>query len=287
MAKFCAPGYMKDPHTCYSYDALKKISTKYARNTGINIPEKNMSKMGLHSWLESQFAERCTTEYCWLEQPETMDFKLLNEFFRPEFPEGWNNDIHTWLNTDDISNVMKQYEKKFTDFSFIGPVPADCPMKWGCELTNFNPVEAGYMRFGIIFNLDNHDQSGSHWVALWVSLIDKKIEYFDSYGIRPPTLIRLFIDKLVATCNTQDCDVVFLYNRNRYQYGGSECGVFSMYYIIEKLHGKDVINNMPTDELMTRMRKYLYRPSLQNSSVIQQKKQSGGKHKFKGKKHKL
>lgn len=35
-----------------------------------------------------------------------------------------------------------------------------------------------------IFNLNNSDQDGSHWVA-WIKEGDLKI-YFDSFGIKPP-----------------------------------------------------------------------------------------------------
>ena len=267
MADFCAPGQKKDSYTCYSHNALRKISERYAQKTGKRIPEGELSKKELHSWLETQFAGRCTTEYCWLEQPETRDYEMLYEYFRPEFPNEWKNDIHTWLNTDDIANVMKQYERKFPDFLFFGPVPVDCPIEWECELTHFNPVKSGYKRFGIVFNLDKHNQSGSHWVALWISLPEQKIEYFDSYGIRPPALIRQFMEKVIEQTKKEGYEIVPSYNKHRFQYGGSECGVFSMYFLIEKLHGKDVQNDMPTDELMTKMRKYLYRP---NSNMKQE-----------------
>ena len=41
--------------------------------------------------------------------------------FRPIAPEG----KFEWLNTLNIDDVMKQYEKKYSDFEFLGTVPMD------------------------------------------------------------------------------------------------------------------------------------------------------------------
>ena len=51
-------------------------------------------------------------------------------------------------------------------------------------------------------------------------------------------------------------------NNKRHQYGGSECGVYSMNYIIERLKGKkhhNVTKRKIPDKLMNDMRKFLYR----------------------------
>ena len=40
-------------------------------------------------------------------------------------PLKWKENKNEWLNTLDIEAVMKQYEKKYNNFIFIGPVPID------------------------------------------------------------------------------------------------------------------------------------------------------------------
>jgi hypothetical protein len=54
-----------------------------------------------------------------------------------------------------------------------------------------------------------------------------------------------------------------LHNRIRHQYGNSECGVFSMNFIMERLGGKSltrISKEKLTDERMNELRKILYRP---------------------------
>ena len=61
---------------------------------------------------------------------------------------------------------MKQWEKKYDNFFFIGPSPIDYDTITGgsCvedELCNFNLKETmkkGITKVGVIFNLDKHNQ---------------------------------------------------------------------------------------------------------------------------------
>ena len=53
------------------------------------------------------------------------------------------------------------------------------------------------------------------------------------------------------------------YNDIRHQYKNSECGVYSMNFIIEFLDGnsfKKIIENIKNDDLMTKKRSEYYRP---------------------------
>ena len=49
---------------------------------------------------------------------------------------------------------------------------------------------------GVVFNLDRHDQSGSHWVGLFVNIPKRVISYYDSTASPPPQYIKFFIDML-------------------------------------------------------------------------------------------
>ena len=53
------------------------------------------------------------------------------------------------------------------------------------------------------------------------------------------------------------------YNKKRHQYGGSECGMYSMNFLIESLKGKtlkDFESKQITDREVNLLRNYLYRP---------------------------
>ena len=59
-------------------------------------------------------------EACWVDQ-EFVDNKKVVNVFKPKRPKG----KYKWLSTYDIRNAMKQYEKVYPDFEFLGPVPID------------------------------------------------------------------------------------------------------------------------------------------------------------------
>ena len=71
------------------------------------------------------------------------------------------------------------------------------------------------------------------------------------------------------------------YNKKRHQYGGSECGVYSMNFIIESLKGKtiaDIQKEKITDNHVNLLRNYLYRPPKNIENLV------GGNKKTKRKK---
>jgi hypothetical protein len=55
--------------------------------------------------------------------------------------------------------------------------------------------------------------------------------------------------------------VKILYNDKRHQYGNSECGVYSMNFILERLHGtpmKKISKTKIMDKEMNHLRRLLY-----------------------------
>ena len=45
---------------------------------------------------------------------KNLNNELLSYTFAPQSPESWKRKPTTWLNSLDIENVMKQYEKKIS-----------------------------------------------------------------------------------------------------------------------------------------------------------------------------
>ena len=64
---------------------------------------------------------------------------------------------------------------KVTKDSFIGVFSSD-------TLPSY--AQTGYY----VVNLDTSQQPGSHWIAIKISKSKCKNEYFDSYGLGPPTV---------------------------------------------------------------------------------------------------
>ena len=238
----CAPG-VKDKHSsCYSKENLvlmiKEYNKKHPKNK-ITIGKK--TKPQLLKELRNKLSNKCNTEWCWIDQDflnKNKAQKIAKETFRPKMPEHWKKNKYAWLATDDIEVVMDQYEDLYPDFIFLGAVPVDCPKLSFCQLYKLDVQKLyknGIRKIGIVFNLDYHYQSGSHWVAVFVDLDKHKdITYYDSYGEKPPALIDNFMNDIyhkASNIRGLNNKLKIDYNKKRHQYGFSECGIYSQNYI--------------------------------------------------------
>lgn len=258
---YCAPKYEKNKSklTCYSKESLVKIAGSYNQhyaNKIRNVNKKNRDEL----WYEIQnrLSDKCTNEACWAEQKFVGDRSIVNKTFRTKMPTSWKKNKYEWLSTPDIKNVMKQYEDADKSFYYMGTFPIDCPNGIFCELSNFDLKKMeknGYNKIGMVFNLDKHDDPGSHWVAMYID--SKNIDYFDSYGSPPPKILIPFINSVKNKWKLK-----YHHNKKRFQYGGSECGLFSMYFLLHKMNGatmQEIEKKKITDRMMNQLRKYFYR----------------------------
>jgi hypothetical protein len=195
---------------------------------------------------------------------------LITAYFRPKQPDTWKADPHTWLNSDDIEAVMKQYEAAYTHFKFLGVVPIDfsakdpydkttekCMNEEFCKVDLKSDRASGKTVIGAIYNLDPHFKGGSHWVGLVIDLRVNKVCYFDSYGIKPPQQIARYMRYLTL----QEPKLILESNGHRFQRSDTECGMYSMYFIICMIEGvnfsKFCKNPIP-DKWMYEFRKVLF-----------------------------
>ena len=272
----CAPCQLKKNKndkfkTCYSMESLVKIAQLWNKN---NISDNddiiilNKTKKQLWTQIQNKLNSSCKEdEYCWKKQDflkKINDIEIEMYTFKPDFPKTWVRNKNTWLNTYDIYYVMKQYEKANDDFVFLGPIPADCPVKINCELSKFDLLKMKMNKInkiGIIYNLDISSGPGSHWVAVYIDNKHNEINYYDSYGSLPTPLIKKFIQNLTDTYTKNNFNPTVIYNDKRHQYGGSECGMYSMNFILDRLHGKTMhqISKGPIpDSKMNYLRTLLY-----------------------------
>jgi hypothetical protein len=287
-ALFCSPSNGSKEFTCYNKKTLIDIANiinnspnlfqnnqekKKSNSTILKIKTNNKSKNEIWKQISKKMGSNCTNEWCWIKNEvikKNLPTNVLNNTFRPEKPTKWYLNKNTWLTSTDISMVMRQYENKHHDFIFYGPVPVDCPNGIDCELTNLDiedMFDSGITKIGIVFNLDKHDQPGSHWVAMFVKLNQKKcnITYYDSSGTKPPTEINNFMIEICKKIkNIGKYNIDLKYNKKQNQFGYTECGVFSMIFIISSLFGFSLneicSNKKMIDKTMTNFRDYLYRP---------------------------
>lgn len=197
--------------------------------------------------------------------------ELLQTYVRPAQPAKWNQDPDMWLDSLNIADVMKQYEEANPQFEFLGPFPIDfaapdpyqksgdpkCLIREICGLRMEEALREGTRSIGIIYNLDPHFKDGSHWVANYIDLPNHKCYYFDSYGYEPPKQIAVFMKWLT----TQDPKMKLMYNARRFQLSDSECGMYSLYFIIRMLAGdkfRPFCRKQPRDSVMLDFRDWMF-----------------------------
>ena len=234
--------------TCYSKSELIKIAKKY-NNKHSNKIKLNSNKLELWKELKERNYNNCkNNEFCWLKQNYMKINEGLEKNFRPPKPEEWNNEPNKWLNTYDILDVMKQYEEKHKNFKMLGVFPIDfrtkiegtCVSPIMCNINLNNLVNSKKTKIGFVFNLDKHYQSGSHWTSMFINLNKSSKNfgayYYDSVGNKPPSEIFDFIKILKKQSKKYfNKDLQFKYNKKQHQTGGSECGMFSLYYLDRSL----------------------------------------------------
>ena len=257
--------------SCFTIDALRKIATKWNETHPQMKIDFTTITTGKTLWnaINNVMKYKCNDELCWLKQEFIKDSYLQKELlknFKPFMPKTWTENPREWLNTIDIRDVMNQYEIKYPDFEFIGPVPMDFDTKVGfgecvvdelCKINLDELMKKGKTKIGVIFNLDKHTQSGSHWVAMNCDINRGEICYWDSYGIKPNPEVVVLMNRLKEQAYKLNKKLEIKINKVRHQYKNSECGMYCIYFITSLLDGKTfetVVKNIVDDDTMNNKR---------------------------------
>ena len=254
--------------TCYTPEIIERIKNAYNKSHSKEyyIPWSNPEEI----WrtLKSRLVN-CDKEDCWLSQ--LTDKRLKHEIkeivFAPEHPPEWIKNPNEWLTDLDISRVMKQYEKTYKDFKFIGPSPIDfdskverqeipwehpgagnptdkvCVWQELCHLSLSNLLHQGKTKIGIVFNLDRYNEPGSHWVSLYIDLGEPNpfVFYFDSTGAKYPSEINVLITRILLQGRALIPSIKIEKYSNLgkdHQKSNTECGMYSLFFLITMLTGK-------------------------------------------------
>lgn len=271
--------YLNDFTRCNPAHKTRKLKNKC-------LPDKIYDDIGKNMGVNSSEIFNATgcnegEEHCLLDKAhldDTLKKELRKEYLRPRQPKPWSSDPDMWLDNYNIMDVMKQYQEAYPWFKFLGVFPIDfsapdpyakhgeqsdkkkCLYKETCELDLKKEYVAGIRGIGMVFNLDPHFKSGSHWVALYIDLKNIKkpfVGYYDSYGYRVPALIARLMRSFklqIRTCQLGS-------NARRFQYSNTECGMFSLYFLICMICGisfKDFCKDAVSDTFMLELRQILF-----------------------------
>jgi hypothetical protein len=274
----CAPGILFESGSCIKLHILIEMATAYNNSvpegkiklySDIETLNPKKYKKYLLKEIKNKTGDKCTSQFCWTQQKfiDQMNISVqleLKKFtFRPNGPQG----KFEWLNTFNIDDSMSQTEAIHKDFKYLGTVPMDFNdfTRYGIKDINYSKlVDEGKTKIGVVFNLDDHDQPGSHWVSMYSDLIKGGVYYFDSYGLRPEKRVRNLMRKISGFCKNdlKIKNVVATHNKIRHQYKNSECGVYSMNFIKRMLRGDDfqqICKSKTSDEKINKCRNVYFR----------------------------
>jgi hypothetical protein len=237
--------------SCYTNESLYKLRDSWNKNHKDKLIKTNDPKE-IHTILTEYLSNTCKNESCWLKQNK--DFGKISEdlveSFAPKIPDEWGKNPNEWLSSVDIDKVMNQYKKAYKCFEFIGPSPIDFDKKkthgecvWNelCKFSLANQIKKGKNKIGIIFNTDPHNKGGSHWISLFINIKNSSIFFFDSVGSKPSTEIIQLVNRIKKQGHSLNPKINFKFHDNdghEHQNGNTECGIYSLFFIIHMLQDK-------------------------------------------------
>lgn len=256
-------------HSCLTSEALIVLKNTFNKhNPNKKIETTEPKEIWNHLY---QKIPECDKETCWLNSipDKRIEHKLKKELFTPFQPSDWKQNKNAWLSNFDIEAVLKQYQQTYSPkFISLGPTPIDFDTKktngqcvWNelCQLSLPTQYNKGVRKIGIIYNLDTHHGSGTHWVSMFIELPDEDdknnkpfIFYFNSTSQRMPKEIKRFIQRIQKQWMEFKGIHLSVYKNNKMQHQrtNSECGMYSLFFVITCLTRKTDL--MPETQLNTK-----------------------------------
>ena len=280
--KHCSPKNSKYDVSCLDDNLLLKIADILNKYNNANITERTC-KNKLHDQISAKMSDisDCKSEKCWSSIHEIIrylsseELTRFKESFKPSMPSKWKKNPTEWLSTSDIEKCLKQYEESTKGFKYYGALPMDFDLKQHnscisgdlCNIDIKKHMDKEEYNIGSVFNVDDHDEPGSHWVSMYMDLNARNrdtpsIYYFDSIADKPPKEIKSLVNNVKKQYKKiTDKELDFLYNDIQHQKKDTECGIYSIHFITTMLQGKDFneyINEIKNDEFMNKFRDFYF-----------------------------
>lgn len=273
--------------TCFTKHVLQSVKQSYNKahpTSQIQTDDPNQ----ILSEIKTKMPQ-CKREDCFLDviKDPTIRKKLDKQLFAPDHPAEWNKDSDAWLSNFDINSVLNQYEESHPNFEFIESTPIDFDHKISndkcvrddlCKFSLKDHIDKNKTKIAIVFNLGKHDESGSHWVSMFIDVDYSLIFYFDSASNPTPKEITTLKDRIIKQGLELDKPISFKYHTNgsfTHQKSNTECGMYSLYFIItmithtdmhgRKLNVKQLLDlfkrvRIPDEEVFKFRKKYFNTP---------------------------
>jgi hypothetical protein len=240
----CHPKKTRKNNTCYDDATIFKLKELWNKNNHEKINSTTPSLI----WNELKVKiSECSNELCWLDKlvPENdKRKKIKSDNFVPDAPLAEWKKYNNWLSSKEFDDIMGQYMEVYRNFLYLGPSPIDfdlivngkCVWPSICNLNMREQIKKGVTKIGIVLNLDTHNESGSHWVGIFIDIKKKFIFYFDSTGKTYPDEVAKLNKRVKEQCAELNIHLEEINNKSiKHQHGPSECGMYVLYFIISLL----------------------------------------------------
>lgn len=273
----------KDQAVCSSKEMLneyKKLAdTKGISTADVKTPRDIVEK--------AKQATQCKTEKCVAENRELRNFanpSLVKDNLKNFKVKGPANSTEL-LNNFNIDNTLKRltkphkrfYPMKFQMIDFAGVKNINGEYRKGFEPTELGKlyvpdlIKKGYTSMGVVLNTDVRTGRGIHWFALFFNFATNPItlEHFNSSGRRSVARVRELLERCASDIKTSDMfsgsstkKVVIIDDPSIvHQKHDTECGMYSIYYIWNRLnnvdHRKFREKTIP-DKMMEEFRRHVF-----------------------------
>jgi hypothetical protein len=277
----------------------QNYNNKNKNKIDINLSKEELVKE-LESKLSDKCSDQtCWLRLDVVKELESED--ILNNTFRPKGPNKkyeWLSTTHI----NEVIDQYQKIHPDFLFLGAVPSDFEDLPVLGISNLKFDELEKEGKTKIGMVINLDEHWKEGSHWVALYTDLGKNQVYFFDSLGKKPIKRIRKFINRITKYLYKKKYnkslpinDVIekiknmkglkedklkekvkkhpdlenllgggfdIRFNHIQHQFDNSECGVYSINFIIRLVSGESfdsIINNVTNDEEMNAKRKEYFR----------------------------
>lgn len=283
---YCAHGrHFEDNGTCYNKFELLLLAETIEHKEGKGRLHFARDKSVKSLWKDiaayMKHKHGCVDELCWVEKLKMT--KVEKSAFKPKLPKEWqqcdkttvpnNNCMNSWLSNVDLNRVLEQFAQNNPAFLFLGSVPIDFATTHTAmtkAINRFTVADAladGKTHVGVVFNTQPSYMSGEHWICAFIELCGNhpQINFFDSYGANfanYPEVLR-FLHRVQAELHYHHPRVEIKKNTVRHQFHNSECGVYCLKFIADRLGAMTfeaiTQGHMPDDVIMQDRYKKFFR----------------------------
>lgn len=173
--------------------------------------------------IEEEGCKIDTNKKCWVNSNVFMDL-----YGRPNGPLKFG----VWLSNTDIDKTLKMREKLFKNFKYVKTVACDF-MDYSNSFKKERLFEKGKDYYAFVVNTGTLSSGGQHWTAVFIDTKNKKFYYYDPVGNKTKKEVPQYIRNYAKYLGFKK----IYYNIIKHQYDKSECGVFSIRFILYMLNG--------------------------------------------------